>query len=1006
MIKLVKWKQITESNTLLELIDTPGSYEDGKFLKSTTSGTEWSTVSGSGGTSHHSELYELDYESSGHTGFAQSNHTHTESDITDLDKYTQAEVNALLATVSGGVSDHGELIGLSDDDHVQYHNNTRGDARYYTKPEVDTISGSIVAQIPLDYITDVEMTTISGNIVAQIPSLAEYATESYVDNADITLSGALQTQIDGKSDIGHTHDDRYYTESETDNLITTISGNIISQIPTDFYSRAEVDTISGTLQTDIDNKSDLGHTHTESDISDLDKYTQVEVGSLITTTSGDLQTQIDSKSDTSHLHDDRYYTETEVDTLIAAVSGTTDHSILNNLDYESSGHIGFTSSVESLTTSGILQNQINNLDFYTTGEVDTISGSIQTQIDGKSNTGHTHTESDITDLDKYTQAEVDALTWTESDITDLDKYTQAEVDTISGSLSAEIDSDISTHEAGSSHDSRYYTESEVDTISGSLSAEIDSDISTHEAGSSHDDRYYTESETDNLITTVSGNIVSQIPNDFYSRAEVDTISGSLSEEIDSGISTHEAGSSHDGRYYTESEVTTISGNIVSQIPSDFYSQSEVDTISGTLQSQIDGKADTSHNHTESDISDLDKYTQAEVGSLITTTSGDLQTQIDSKSDTSHTHDNRYYTESEVDTISGTLQTEIDNKSDVRTFIDLTDTPTTYSGEEGKYLRVLSEDYTPPAGNNINLTSDENYTPPVGDDIDFIFEPVVTIEFVNPDFYSQSEVNTISGTLSSEIDSDISTHAVSADHDDRYYTENEVDTISGSLSSEIDLDIFTHEASSSHDGRYYTETEVDTISGSLNTKIDTKGDVSADANLGDNKLIRGDGGVKKIQECSTITVSDDGEMTNPSQPCFLAKTTGTLTNVTGDGTTYNLTGEDIFTEVFDQNNDLSDGTFTAPVTGKYTFSFAPMLAELDSAHISSLVSIITSNRTFSTYLNPWAMSYAAGSYSKTSFTIIADMDANDTAYVVCRVVGGTKVVDLYNIYTTFGGALLC
>jgi hypothetical protein len=52
---------------------------------------------------------------------------------------------------------------------------------------------------------------------------------------------------------------------------------------------------------------------------------------------------------------------------------------------------------------------------------------------------HTHTESNITDLDKYTQAEVTTLlagkadtshTHTESDITDLDKYTQAQVDAL------------------------------------------------------------------------------------------------------------------------------------------------------------------------------------------------------------------------------------------------------------------------------------------------------------------------------------------------------------------------------------------------------------------------------------------------------------------------------------------------------------------------------------------------------------------------------------------------
>lgn len=38
----------------------------------------------------------------------------------------------------GGVTDHGDLTGLADDDHSQYHNDTRGDARYYTKSQSDT----------------------------------------------------------------------------------------------------------------------------------------------------------------------------------------------------------------------------------------------------------------------------------------------------------------------------------------------------------------------------------------------------------------------------------------------------------------------------------------------------------------------------------------------------------------------------------------------------------------------------------------------------------------------------------------------------------------------------------------------------------------------------------------------------------------------------------------------------------------------------------------------------
>ena len=35
-----------------------------------------------------------------------------------------------IDAVSGGSSDHGTLTGLGDDDHTQYHNDARGDARY------------------------------------------------------------------------------------------------------------------------------------------------------------------------------------------------------------------------------------------------------------------------------------------------------------------------------------------------------------------------------------------------------------------------------------------------------------------------------------------------------------------------------------------------------------------------------------------------------------------------------------------------------------------------------------------------------------------------------------------------------------------------------------------------------------------------------------------------------------------------------------------------------------
>lgn len=63
-----------------------------------------------------------------------------ESDaITDA---LDSRVTNLEENPGGGVTDHGALMGLGDDDHTQYLNTTRGDARYYTKAQVDTALGS------------------------------------------------------------------------------------------------------------------------------------------------------------------------------------------------------------------------------------------------------------------------------------------------------------------------------------------------------------------------------------------------------------------------------------------------------------------------------------------------------------------------------------------------------------------------------------------------------------------------------------------------------------------------------------------------------------------------------------------------------------------------------------------------------------------------------------------------------------------------------------------------
>jgi hypothetical protein len=46
--------------------------------------------------------------------------------------------------------DHGSITGLAGDDHTQYHNDARGDVRYYTKAEVDAaIAAAVADYLPL-----------------------------------------------------------------------------------------------------------------------------------------------------------------------------------------------------------------------------------------------------------------------------------------------------------------------------------------------------------------------------------------------------------------------------------------------------------------------------------------------------------------------------------------------------------------------------------------------------------------------------------------------------------------------------------------------------------------------------------------------------------------------------------------------------------------------------------------------------------------------------------------
>ncbi|HEC66601.1 MAG TPA: hypothetical protein ENI23_15100 [bacterium] len=163
-------------------------------------------------------------------------------------------------------------------------------------------------------------------------------------------------------------------------------------------------------------------------------------------------------------------------------------------------------------------------------------------------------------------------------------------------------------------------------------------------------------------------------------------------------------------------------------------------------------------------------------------------------------------------------------------------------------------------------------------------------------------------------------------------------------------------------------------------------------LTEGAVVRGDGGGQDVQT-STVLISDAGEMTNPSQPAFVAGFLGAQNNVTGDGTIYTV----IFGTVsLDQGGDF-DGvsTFTAPVAGNYVFYTAVQLNGLGASTTGVQINIRARlNRAFQT-------SNGANNRSGGSNTLIhngayfIDMAASDTCFITVTASGGGLTLDIVN-----------
>ena len=153
----------------------------------------------------------------------------------------------------------------------------------------------------------------------------------------------------------------------------------------------------------------------------------------------------------------------------------------------------------------------------------------------------------------------------------------------------------------------------------------------------------------------------------------------------------------------------------------------------------------------------------------------------------------------------------------------------------------------------------------------------------------------------------------------------------------------------------------------------------------------------------LKIDSIGAVTKPLQPAFgvNSATMNDLALNTSHDVQYN-------SERFDVNADFDTGTytFTAPVTGKYQLNVILNLENLDTDTTYYRLTLATSNEDYNPYIFNPDMADQDISWYGFTYSVLADMDASDTALVKMYVTNdGAAQADVSN-RSYFSGYLVC